>query len=367
MSRTHKLLFVGDVVLNAKPRFSVELERIVNDSEIRCCNVEAPLRGSGASVRKTGPLVDQDPKSADWLHALGFNLFSLANNHIHDFGDNGLRATQQAFGLENVIGVGTEEEAYALHIKNIDGIRYGFLSYGENGYGALNGDRTIGYAWVNHTRVNRDIATSKAQVDFLIVQVHGGVELLDVPIPEWKQRYYEIIDRGADIVIGHHPHVIQGIETYKNKPICYSLGNFCFDYPSNHPQWNIGGLLQIEVQDGKMLTCKLHVLEKNGENVHLWNSDLSEKKISELNDKLAGDSYEEYVNQEALTLWNKHHVKYYAKAVNGLVDYSVIGILKHLKRIVFHRKTDRSMMWHNLFIESNLWLVQRAIKHLKDR
>ncbi|HMR18623.1 MAG TPA: CapA family protein [Sphingobacterium sp.] len=367
VSRTHRLLFVGDVVLNSKPYFSADLERIVGDSVIRCCNVEAPLRGFGTPVRKTGPWLDQDPRCAEWLNALGFNLFAMANNHIHDFGDEGLRATQQAFGPENVIGIGTGDEAYALHTKNIDGVRYGFLAYGENGYGALNGDTKIGYAWINHERVNADIAVSKAQVDVLIVQVHCGVELLDVPIPEWKKRCYEIIDQGADIVIGHHPHILQGIEVYKNKPICYSLGNFCFDYPSLHPQWNTGGVLQIEVKEGEIEAYSLQVVEKDGQEVRLWDKDRSEKKIQELNIKLGDDSYQDYVNREALARWNAHHTKYYAKAVNGLVDYSIMGILKHIKRIIFNRKVGYNMMWHNLFIESNLWLVQRAIRQLKNR
>jgi poly-gamma-glutamate synthesis protein (capsule biosynthesis protein) len=349
------------------PRLSADIQQFFDAAAIRCCNVEAPLRGHGAPVSKTGPDVDQDPKSAAWLQEMGFNLFAMANNHIHDYGDEGLLATQQAFGVSNVMGIGTEDEAYAMLIKEVDGIRYGFLAYGENGYGALNGDREIGYAWINHARVQDDIAQHKTQVDILIIQVHGGVEMLDVPIPEWKQRYKELIDFGADIIVGHHPHVVQGVETYRDKLICYSLGNFCFDYLSNHPQWNIGGLLQIEVSEGKIVQHKLHITEKTSNEIKLWESNRAAQKIQELSDKLNGSAYITYVNREVLHLWRAHHVKYYAKAVNGITDYSLISILKHIKRLLSRRKVDHNMIWHNLFIESNLWLVQRAIGQIKDK
>lgn len=365
MSISHKLLFVGDVVLHSKPQFSTEIQQLFRASIMRCCNVEAPLQGAGKSVDKTGPLVYQAARAAEWLQELGFNLFALANNHIHDYGDEGLLATRNSFPIDSIVGAGREEDAYGMCAKTIDGIKYGFVAYGENGYGALNGDRNIGYAWVNHPRVDRDIARFKAQVDVLIVQVHAGVEMLDVPLPEWRKRFYEIMDQGADILIAHHPHVLQGIELYKDKPICYSLGNFYFEYPSDHPQWNIGGLLEIELKDAKFHHCNLHVVEKKDVSVVLWDKERANTLLERLNDKLSGSTYEQYVDREAVALWKKHHAQYYAKAVNGMVDYSFKGILKSIKRMVSSRKVDYNMMWHNLCIESNLWLVKRAIHRLK--
>jgi len=365
MSISHKLLFVGDVVLNSKPQFSTEVQHLFHTSIIRCCNVEAPLQGFGKAVNKTGPLVNQDTHAAEWLQQLGFDLFSLANNHIHDYGDEGLLATRNSFPIGSVLGVGEEEDAYRMCVKTVEGIKYGFVAYGENGYGALNGESHIGYAWVNHSRVDKDISRFKAQVDVLVVQVHAGVEMLDVPIPEWRKRFYEIMDQGADILIAHHPHVLQGIEFYNGKPICYSLGNFYFDYPSNHSQWNIGGILEIEIKDAQYYTCNLHVIEKRGSSVVLWDKDSSNTLVERLNSKLLAPAYEQYVDEKVVDLWKKHHTKYYAKAVNGVVDYSIVGILKSIKRIIFSRRIDYSMLWHNLFIESNLWLVKRAVRLLK--
>lgn len=361
----HKLVFVGDVVMNTKPQFSPDVQAALQDASVVSCNVEAPLRGYGQASIKTGPLVDQHPDAADWLLGLGFNLFSLANNHIADFGPEALLETKNAFPKDTAIGAGSEEEAYALLVRTIDGVRYGFLAYGENGYGALNGDRSVGHAWVNRPGLDRDIQAYKEQVDILIVQVHAGVELLDVPIPEWRDRFRQIIDSGADLLVAHHPHVVQGVEYYKDKAICYSLGNFYFDYPNNHPEWNKGAILTVDVADKKIQTVHFDIVEKKGEHIGYCTIEQSSKKMKVLNERLLGEGYQDYVDQQAVVLWNRYHKAYYAKVTNGLVDYSLKGILKHIKRILFNRRVDYNMLWHNLFIESNIWLVQRAGNLLK--
>ncbi len=362
---THKLIFVGDVVMNTKPEFSPEVQAALHDAAIVSCNVEAPLRGYGKPCVKTGPLVDQHPEAADWLLGLGFNLFSLANNHIADFGPEALLATKNTFPEETVIGAGDIEEAYKLLVRVIDGVRYGFLAYGENGYGALNGDKKVGHAWVNKPGLDHEIRAYKEQVDILVVQVHAGVELLDVPIPEWRDRFREIIDSGADLLVAHHPHVVQGVEYYKGRAICYSLGNFYFDYPNNHPEWNKGAILTVDVVDKKIQTVHLDIVEKKGECISYCTTEQSRQKMEALNERLLGDSYQAYVDQQAVLLWNRYHKAYYAKVTNGLVDYSLKGVLKHLKRVIFNKRIDYNMLWHNLFIESNIWLVQRASNLLK--
>ncbi|MDR2285440.1 MAG: CapA family protein [Sphingobacterium sp.] len=362
---THKLIFVGDVVMNTKPRFSPDVQAALRGASVVSCNVEAPLRGYGKPCVKTGPVVDQHPNASDWLLELGFNLFSLANNHIADFGPEALLTTKEAFPKGTVIGAGNVEEAYGLQVRVIDGVRYGFLAYGENGYGALNGDNQVGHAWVNKPGLDDDIRTYKTQVDLLVVQVHAGVELLDVPIPEWRSRFRAIIDSGADLIVAHHPHVVQGVEYYKEKAICYSLGNFYFDYPSNHPEWNKGAMLTIDVVDQKIQNIHFDIVEKKADKISFCTAEQSRQKMMMLNEKLLGEGYQDYVDQHAVLLWNRYHKAYYAKVANGLVDYSLKGILKHIKRVIFNKGVDYNMLWHNLFIESNIWLVQRATSLLK--
>ena len=358
----HKFVFAGDVVCEKQPLFSSRLKELFKSAIVKSCNFEAPLKGYGEAIKKTGPHVSQNRDAAKWVKELGFNCFSLANNHINDYGKQALLNTMEQFPKSEIIGVGNEEEAYAMQVRTIEGVSYGFLAYGENGYGALNGDREFGHAWINAKRVNLDILKYKKQVDVLIVQIHAGVELLDVPIPEWKDRYHELIDLGVDVIVAHHPHIVQGTEVYQGKLIVYSLGNFYFDYPANHPQWNTGGLLELNFQDKKLESYNLHIIEKKDQTIELKDLDFSRNFIAPLSQKLNSKNYEEYVNQKAVEDWEKHHAAYYAKPFNGLSDYSLKKLLKHAKRTLFNRGIDYNLIWHNLFIESNKWLVERAIR-----
>lgn len=362
VSKDHKILFVGDVVLESKPQFSEPFNALFQSAKIKSCNFEAPISGFGQPIVKTGPLVSQNPKAGKWLIDLGFNLFSLANNHIYDYGKEALDATINSLPANEIIGAGDEEKAYAINIQIVEGIKYGFLSLGENGYGALNGDREYGHAWINSEAVPQIIKKNKETVDVLLVQVHAGVELLDVPIPEWKTRFKELIDYGADVIIGHHPHIVQGYEDYKGKKIFYSLGNFYFDYPSNHPQWNIGAVLTLDFKDKILNNFEINIIERVGDEIQLKEKSYSDEFLKKLNQKNSSEDYISYVNQKAVEDWDKHHKNYYAKPFNGLTNYSPIKLLKHLKRTFFNRDVDYSLLWHNQFIESNRWLVERAIR-----
>lgn len=358
-----KLLFVGDVVLESKPTFSADLIQLFDNAQLRSCNFEAPIRGYGQPISKTGPHLNQDARASDWVKTLGFDLYCLANNHIYDYGSVAMFETIKSLPHDSVIGVGNESEAYKLVIKEIGSLKIGFLAYCENGYGALNGDRETGYAWINHVRVNQDIRLYKEQVDFLIVQVHAGVEMLDVPIPEWRDRYKELIDCGADIIIGHHPHVVQGYELYHDKYIFYSLGNFCFDYKNTSEAWNTGAMLELFISNDMKIEAVLHIVERKNNQVSLISSQKAAEMLAVLNQKLS-NNYIEYVDRKAVDLWNQHHLSYYAKVSNGIQKFTIIGLLKHIKRLIFNRKPGVNMLWHNLFIESNIWIVKRAIRLL---
>ncbi|GGE10045.1 MULTISPECIES: CapA family protein [Sphingobacterium] len=358
----HKFIFVGDVVCEKQPQFSPALQELFDSAILKSCNFEAPIKGVGSPIHKTGPHLAQNQSAAQWVQDLGFNCFAMANNHINDFGEEALLKTMQLFPVQETLGVGNEQQAYQLKTRIFDDVKYGFLAYGENGYGALNGDRKVGHAWVNAKRVNQDIQNYKSQVDVLIVQVHAGVELLDVPIPEWKDRYKELIDLGADVIIAHHPHIVQGIEEYNQKLIVYSLGNFYFDYHANHPQWNIGAVLELEFENKNLNQHFLHIVEKKKQTVELKDKKLSLDFIRPLSEKLNNHDYEEYVNKKAVEEWKKHHANYYAKPFNGLAGYSISKLLKHAKRTFFNRRINYNLIWHNLFIESNKWLVERAIR-----
>lgn len=362
MSNIHRLQFVGDVVCLNQPKIDSALQALFSRSDLLCCNFEAPLEGSGTAILKTGPLVQQHRSAPVWLKDIGFNCFSLANNHIGDFGPEALNQTVSALEEQLVLGVGTVDEAYGLQTTELGGVRYGLLAYGENGYSALNGERETGHAWINHPRVNKDIENYAEKVDYLIIQVHAGVELWNIPLPEWRDRYRKLIDAGADIVIGHHPHCLQGVEIYQGKPIYYSLGNFYFDAKSQPKGWNCGGILELVLEEGMLTDHQLYVVDKNASTLALWDEQRSRNYLQDLNAQINDTNYLRRINEMAVIEWEKHHSSYYAAPFNGIPRYTLKRLVKHLKRLAFNRAIDYSMLWHNLFIESNRWVVERAIQ-----
>lgn len=265
-----KLFFAGDFC--CRPSTCVisvddDLKRLIQSADAAICNFEIPLKTNRLADLTNGMTSEQagyyyqNDDAPRFLEALGFSYFAFSNNHAFDCGEDGWEKTRNAFSKpENLFGSGTYEEAYRVKTIEIDGVRIGFmaLSYASK-FGRFH-DQTQrkdgkGCAYINDLCVNHIIAESKQQLDYLFVLPHDGIEYIDVPIPETIARYRDFIDWGADAVIGSHPHCPQGWETYKGKPIFYSLGNFFFnsrtvDYrASNRPHWYEGLSVVLTLND----------------------------------------------------------------------------------------------------------------------
>lgn len=169
----------------------------------------------------------------EYLSLLGkakITLVNCANNHAADFGTEGILETIHFLDSARIrhVGVGRNfAEARKPVILTINGIRIGFLGYG--GVSAFLASRTEPGTTPRSRRIIlSDIARLKPRVDFVVVNLHWGEELAAEPDSAQIALAHAIIDAGADLIIGHHPHVLQGIEYYRCKMIAYSLGNFIF-------------------------------------------------------------------------------------------------------------------------------------------
>jgi poly-gamma-glutamate synthesis protein (capsule biosynthesis protein) len=160
---------------------------------------------------------------ADYTRILtdgGVDAVNISNNHIYDYLDEGYKDTKAAL-QDAGIGFFGEGTSYTKEIK---GVKFGFL-----GYTAFSSSDSF------KNKLKSDIAALKAEGCIVIVNFHWGIERAYTPNETQKSVAHFAIDSGADMVIGHHPHVVQSIETYKNKIICYSMGNFCFGGNKNPP------------------------------------------------------------------------------------------------------------------------------------
>jgi poly-gamma-glutamate synthesis protein (capsule biosynthesis protein) len=171
--------------------------------------------------------------AAPALGKAGFHVLSLANNHAMDYGPAALFETRRLLDKSGIstFGAGkdiSEARRPTILIKN--GVRFGFLGYGVAHSRAVYARKNRpGIAPVIMNDIQKDIRAVRSAVDVLIVSLHWGIEYEHIPSKRQREEARQIIDWGADMILGHHPHVMQGIEIYKGKIVAYSLGNFIFD------------------------------------------------------------------------------------------------------------------------------------------
>lgn len=260
-----KLFVAGDFC--SKPStsnivVSDELKSLIQSCDLKIVNFEVPLKPEVNLLTQSRERFFQNDDAPDFLSDLGFNLFSIANNHAFDWGDEGYKKTKEVLG-DGAFGAGNYEEAYKVKVVEVNGLKIGFMGLSYAAYSGVFDDVTnhegLGCAYINDLRVNHDIIEAKKRMDYLFVLPHDGIEYIDVPLPETIARYRDFIDYGADGVIASHPHRPQGWETYKDKPIFYSLGNFLFNSKDgydnraiNYPHWYEGIAVVLNIFDRKM-------------------------------------------------------------------------------------------------------------------
>ncbi|MEI6296890.1 MAG: CapA family protein [bacterium] len=202
--------------------------KLIEDSDAFMVNCENPITEAVLKILKQFNF-KMNPNLTNIFSLNRITLVNIANNHICDYGTQGLLDTidnLDKFGIEH-IGAGKNlEEARQPVVKIIKGMKIFFLGYGN--YSPA-GENSPGVAYRNKKDVIEDIKNAKRNgADIIIVNFHWGVERATEPTKSDVSLAKTAIDNGADVIIGHHPHVIQPIKAYRGKPIFYSLGNFIF-------------------------------------------------------------------------------------------------------------------------------------------
>lgn len=211
---------------------------VVSNVDLLLVNFENAATSSGNAVKGDVPL-SCDPSYVPLLKANNNTVASLANNHAFDYGIEGMKDTVKNLNDAGITPIGageTEDEAHQAVVKEINGRKITILNYmdsnnfAEYSYDVMpyaNGS-TPGYSAYDSADAQKQIAEHNDS-DMIIAYLHFGNEYSNSPNEDQVKIAHELIDYGADVVLGSHPHVTQGIEVYKGKPVFYSLGNFIFD------------------------------------------------------------------------------------------------------------------------------------------
>lgn len=230
-----------------------EVKVVTSDVDYAIVNLEAPIVSHKVeAIEKTGPNLKCTDKVIDSIKYAGFECVTLANNHLRDYGEVGVRDTIISCQKESLdyVGAGFDiEEAYAILYKNIKGKTLAVINVCENEWSIATKTRG-GSAPLNIVNVSKSIRLAKNQADYVLLVIHGGVEFYSLPTPRMVETYRFFIDMGADAIVNHHQHCYSGYEVYQSKPIFYGLGNFCFDRGSGTAKsWKEGYMVCIDFND----------------------------------------------------------------------------------------------------------------------
>ena len=238
----NRLLFAGDVMLSRGVRREIlaakdpampfrKIAPMMSAADITFVNLETPFSDKGPYYQE-GLIFHAGPDMIAGLQLAGVDIASTANNHSRDCGPHGVEFTVSWLRSHGIAPLGTSESIETTHkgvviVRN--GIRFGFLGYT---YDQSNGnwhDIDERIALADPEIMTRDVAALKQNADVVIVSMHSGIEYTSKPSQKQIAFAHAAIDAGAKLVIGHHPHVIEPMESYRGGLIFYSLGNFVFD------------------------------------------------------------------------------------------------------------------------------------------
>jgi len=243
----------SDPILEDPEAVYGDLLPVLRESHLRMVNLESPLADGGTPMVKSGAVLKGRPEHMAGLTAVPFELVTLGNNHVFDYGVEAFVKTRDLLVEKGIrfTGAGLSlAEARAPAVVTVNGVRIGVLSFGEGeDLTAATPDLPGVLGWEIEWIVE-EVKRLRSEVHVVIVVCHGGVEYIPFPPPYLVEALCRIADAGADLIIGHHPHVPQGILIRRAVPICFSLGNFVFFQPTELIYRKTGYLLKAGVSKG---------------------------------------------------------------------------------------------------------------------
>jgi poly-gamma-glutamate synthesis protein (capsule biosynthesis protein) len=220
-----------------------EVREWLQQADIVFVNLESQLTDQGGETQhpKDQYVFCGPPVGAQSLKRAGITIVSTANNHAYDYRMKGLRETIRSLQEEGVQYVGTSADSVSLFppvVVQRNGMRVGFVAYTE--FVNIAGSWKGRISTFDRNRVKREMDSARQVSDLVIASYHGGSEYTDEPQELTRAQMRFLADAGADVVLGHHAHVPQGIEERNGRLILYSLGNFVFSQPQH--LWTQTGL-----------------------------------------------------------------------------------------------------------------------------
>lgn len=241
----------GDLMLGRRVAIAMEengafypfeqMAPFLQNADLTFGNLETTLSQRGTPIPGKGIWFRCDPSAAEALKEAGYDVLSIANNHILDYDSPALIDTLNVLREQGIepVGAGEDlEEAVQPVIKDVNQQKIAFIAATEMAdiFWNYQYPRTFeakpdqpGVQKFDADQLVKTVSSLRDQVDVIVVSLHWGTEYSDYPEAYQKETAHRLVDAGANLIIGHHPHCLQGVEIYNGAFIAYSLGNFVFD------------------------------------------------------------------------------------------------------------------------------------------
>ncbi len=302
---TIQILLTGDFCPSLDNEcFAVEKgpELVFNDllpellgSDLNIIDLECPLVTGGSRIFKTGPYTKASPQTISLLKQSNIHLVALANNHIMDYGEDGLKQTLKLCHENGIRTVGAGINLLEARMPcslTIKGRKVKILNFAENEWSTTRGINP-GANPLDPIRNYKDICKARKEADIVLIIFHGGNEFYELPSPRLKELFHFFSDAGASAIIAHHTHVSSGYEIYNGVPIFYGLGNFYYSTEKpDQEDWYYGYVVLLRIDHDVRFEIVPIVQNKELPGVHKLNG--SDKgyflgRLDQLNKIIADD------------------------------------------------------------------------------
>lgn len=344
-----------------------EIKEYISEVDYSILNLECPIveNNMASPIDKCGPNLKCSSVVVDVIKEIGFLCVTLGNNHIYDYGEEGVKDTISVL-KKNVdyVGAGVNlVEASKILYKNIGGVSVAVINACEHEF-SIASSCSAGANPIDVIHMFHAIREARQNADYVLVIAHGGVEHYQLPTIRMKELYRFFVEVGADAVVNHHQHCYTGYEVYKGRPIFYGIGNFCFDNPKQRKQnWNEGYMVLLRFEKNE-ISYELMPYIQCDENPRVsWMEsdakDLFMQRIAQFNKIISDDlllaTHEKQMMSQSKDEYLLALEPYNSRLMRGLYR-------RHLIPSIFSKK-KRLQLMNYIFCESHLERLIYAVKN----
>lgn len=318
-------------------KIAAPVQKITRRHDISVVNVETVYSDCDNAIKKSGPNLKSPLITLQLLKEMQFTVGACANNHIGDYGEQGVLDTLghlREIGLVTVGAGKNAQEAEKICYLEQKGMKIGLINCAEHEFGTAR-ETKAGTAGMDYYITGGLVRQAEKEADAVVVYIHGGNENAPLPRPGMKKFCHYLAECGATAIVIAHSHCPQGIEVYQGVPIAYGIGNFYFPGFRDSKMWNNGYLVSITLKKGEQAAFEVfpYRQEQDGTAIHLLQGHEKEQFLKYIS--CISDLMQEKETYEKMTL--------------AWADLYMAGIQKYLERTDSRPHSEQTLFVRNSY------------------